>query len=162
MSKPTAAEVRDLFIYDSASGNLIRRNDGHKCKAGDIAGHVSKHHGYRFIKIRSLRYAAHRLVWLHMHGDWPTHEIDHINGIPTDNRIENLRDVPHQLNVQNLRTRTSSSSTGLLGVGPKDGKWRARIRVNDKPLILGTFDTKELAYAAYVDAKRALHQGCTI
>ncbi len=158
----TQAVVHKLFEYDAATGDLINRTSRHyKVSAGSVAGCISAG-GYRAIKIKQKRYTAHRLVWLYVHGVWPTHEIDHLNGNPADNRIENLRDVPHQLNVQNLRAPTSSSSTGLLGVGPKGNKWRARIGVNGIPRTIGTYSTKDEALAAYINAKRELHAGCTI
>ena len=157
-----ARTVRSLFDYDAHTGNLIRKTaPTYKNKVGDIAGYVAPD-GYRCVKIRCVRYKVHRLVWLHVYGNWPRHEIDHINGNPTDNRIENLRDVSHQTNVQNLRESTSSSSTGLLGVGPHGDRWRARIQINGKHVSLGRFKTKEEARAAYLSAKRQLHAGCTI
>lgn len=157
-----ASLVRTLFSYDPESGQLIRRTaPTYKNKVGDVAGHVAKN-GYRVIKIKGLNYLAHRLVWLFTYGDLPIGEIDHINGDKADNRLMNLRDVPHQVNVQNLRASTSSSSTGVLGVGPHGTNWRARITVDGKLRTLGTFPDKALAEAAYISAKRSLHNGCTI
>lgn len=46
---------------------------------------------------------------------WPTYNIDHINGIRTDNRIENLRDVPQRINVYNTQPKTNPD-TGVVGV----------------------------------------------
>lgn len=155
--------LRTLFAYDERTGDLVRLTaPTYKNHVGQIAGSVCKHSGYRVVKIKSRRYPVHRIVWALVHGCWPQHEIDHINGIKTDNRIANLRDVPHQVNVQNLRSKTSSSSTGMLGVGPKGSKWRARITVNGVPRTLGTFTSQDDAQAAYVEAKRSLHVGCTI
>lgn len=150
------------FSYDHYTGKLTNRIDRHLAKAGDESGFVCRRHGYRFVKFNGERIAAHRLIWLIVHAHLPRFEIDHINGIKHDNRLENLRDVPHQINVQNLRGCISSSSTGLLGVGPKGRKWRARITVNKVVQHLGTFETKEQAIEAYITAKRYVHTGCTI
>lgn len=155
--------VQALFSYDALTGDLIRKTaPTYKNKIGDIAGSICKASGYRIVKIKGVGYPAHRLVWLLVYGKWPDHEIDHINGDKADNRLCNLRDVPHQVNVQNLRASTSSSSSGILGVGPHGDRWRARILIEGKKISLGRFKTKEEARIAYINAKRALHAGCTI
>ena len=49
---------------------------------------------------------VHRIVWELHHGPIPPNlEIDHINGVKDDNRIENLRAVSHQRNIQAARER---------------------------------------------------------
>lgn len=101
---------------------------------------------------------AHRLAWLYVHGRWPDGLIDHKNGDRADNRFDNLRDVAHRVNMQNLRKAFVSSKTGLLGASPlKDGRFGAFIKRDGKSKNLGTFDTPELAHAAYVAAKRVIH-----
>ncbi len=158
----TQAIVQKLFEYNAATGDLINRTSRHyKITAGSVAGYIGDG-GYRAIKIKQRRYTAHRLVWLYVHGVWPTHEIDHLNGNPADNRIQNLRDVPHQVNVQNRRASARNSTTGILGVGPSGNRWRARIRLDGIPRTLGSYATKNEAEAAYINAKRELHAGCTI
>lgn len=108
---------------------------------------------------------AHRLVWLHLYGEWPEHGIDHINGRRSDNTAANLRSVPQSENVQNQRkARRDNKSTGLLGVSRPSGrsKYRAQIMAQGRNRYLGYFDTPEEAHAAYLAAKRQLHPGCTI
>lgn len=48
------------------------------------------------------------MAWLLGTGAWPKHYIDHINGDPADNRLTNLRDVTHQVNMRNQKMRSST------------------------------------------------------
>jgi hypothetical protein len=96
-------------------------------------------------------YYTHRIAWLIYYGEWPKNQIDHINQDPTDNRIENLRDVTNAENSKN-KTLQNNNTTGYLGVsfynykGYK--KYRARIRINSIDKHLGYYDTVEEAAAA--------------
>jgi hypothetical protein len=98
------------------------------------------------------------------YGSWPANTIDHINGIKTDNRIENLRDVTAAVNKQNMRAARSDSRSGLIGaIWQEDRKsWKAEIAVGGKKKMLGRFKTAEAAHEAYVLAKRTVHEGCTL
>jgi hypothetical protein len=99
-----------------------------------------------------------------MTGEWPKQEIDHINGVRTDNFISNLREADRWLNCQNIRQAPSSSSTGLMGVyfDKRSRMWVASIIAYRKKHYLGRFSTPEEGHAVYLLAKRRLHDGCTI
>jgi hypothetical protein len=100
-----------------------------------------------------------------MTGSWPTDDVDHKNGMRTDNSYGNLREVSRSLNQQNLRKARGETASGVLGVYVSDrpGKpWKASINVSGKDRYLGRFATKDEAQAAYLAAKRSLHEGCTI
>ncbi len=60
---------------------------------------------------------AHRLVWAWHHGRMPRGQIDHINGVKDDNRIENLEDVDASTNISrsyaNGRTRPWSLTASV-------------------------------------------------
>lgn len=56
--------------------------------------------GYLIMKIKGKQYKAHRLIFAYFNGYFPI-EIDHINRVRTDNRIENLRSATRQLNHDN-------------------------------------------------------------
>ena len=90
-----------------------------------------------------------------MHGEWPRHEIDHINGDPSDNRICNLRDVTHKVNGLNQKIPAHNKS-GIIGVSWHNStkKWAATITVSKKQLHLGVFDTIEQARDARSLAER--------
>lgn len=159
----TAAQVREVLDYEPVTGNLVwRKPVSRSVKVGDIAG-TTKDNGYMQVRVGGRKYYAHRLVWLHVHGCWPS-EIDHINGVRSDNRIANLRDIAHAENCQNIRQRKPSNKVGLLGVDRRkgSGKYRAAIKLDDKQIHIGHFSTAEDAHAAYVAAKRQIHAGCTI
>lgn len=156
------AKARDLLDYCHETGVIQWRASIGTARAGNVAGCIGRD-GYREIKISGITYRAHRLAWLHFYGEWPKQCIDHINGIRTDNRIVNLRDVPKSTNSQNLRkVRPNNKSTGLLGAYPQNRRWIAKIRVAGRQIHIGTFDTPEAAHAAYVEEKRRSHIGCTI
>lgn len=157
----SAERARELFAYDPETGNLVWRVDRYRVKKGDVAGHLQPD-GYRKIRIDQAPYWAHRVVWLVVHGEWPHHTLDHINGNPSDNRLQNLRDRSFRSNQENQRRAHKNSKTGVLGVYPSKGRYVASITVDWVSKRIGTFDTTEEAHQAYLGAKRELHAGCTI
>ena len=128
------------------------------------AGHT-RTTGYVSVHVDGVEVKAHQLSWFMHHGVWPTGVIDHINGNPSDNRIENLRDVTAQVNAQNVRKAQKNSQSKLLGAcwNKARHKWQVQICGADgKRRYLGLFDSPEDAHAAYLKAKREMHVGCTI
>jgi hypothetical protein len=94
---------------------------------------------------------------------FPCGDVDHINGIRDDNAIANLRDVSKRVNQENLKHANSANkSCGLLGVTKCRDKWRAAITANGVARHIGVYPTPTEAHAAYLQAKRTLHAGCTI
>jgi hypothetical protein len=88
--------------------------------------------------------------------------VDHINGRRDDNRWCNLRDASRLVNQQNMRRAVAGSASGLLGAHKKRGKWSSQIKVRGVLVKLGIFETADQAHAAYLAAKRQLHEGCTL
>lgn len=160
----TAQRLRELLHYDPETGVFTWRvRLSNRVKVGGVAGTVNTW-GRAQIAIARNFYYAHRLAWLHIHGEWPAQEIDHIDGDPLNNRIANLRDVGRVTNQQNLRKAAQRNRAGMLGAlwHGQNKAWRARIMVDGKSISLGCFKTPEEAHAAYIEAKRRLHKGCTI
>jgi hypothetical protein len=157
----SAQKLRELLNYDPETGIFTRRIAlCNAVKAGDVAG--SNSNGYLALHVAGRRYKAHRLAWMYVYGDWPKSHIDHINGDKADNRITNLRDVDRSTNLQNMRLATKRNSVGLMGVYPVKGRYTSKIMVNGASRYLGCFKTAEEAHAAYLEAKREFHPGCTI
>ena len=116
------------------------------------------------VMVDGRQWLAHRLAWLYVHGEWPD-QIDHVNGIKTDNRISNLRNVCARVNMENVRgPKANNRSSGVLGVTwwERGKKWKAQINMRGRNRHLGYTDTIEDAQRLYLDAKRRLHEGCTI
>ena len=158
----TAQRLREILDYDPFTGHfkwLVKI--AHRVEIGHYAGSINKR-GYVCIRANKRGYQAHRLAWLHFYGSWPDDQIDHINGIKSDNRIVNLRDSTNCTNGQNKRSAYSHNKLGILGVKRKGLKFTTRIVINGRDTHLGTFPTAELAHAAYLAAKREHHAGCTI
>lgn len=115
--------------------------------------------GYLAGKVMGVKLNAHRVIWALVHGEWPVHEIDHINCDKTDNRISNLRLATASENARN-RPTYSNNSSGFKGVSwnRQAMKWTAGIRLDGKRKHLGYFDGVEDAALAYAEAA-AMHYG---
>jgi hypothetical protein len=158
----TASRVRELLNYDPETGVMTWVvTPGRRTKAGRVAGSL-KSDGYVKIGVLGKRYPAHRLAWLYMTGEWPKNQIDHMDGKGANNAWNNLRDVPQKVNSQNLRRCKITNSTGLLGVSRTKWGFVAEIQLDGKKHHIGVFETPVDAHAAYLEAKRSLHEGCTI
>lgn len=159
----TQSELKALLHYDPETG-VFAWLPRPRIRGGKVAGNVSPD-GYWRIGLGgrpSKLFLAHRLAWLYMTGEWPRLDIDHINGDKTDNRWSNLRDVTRSVNLQNQRRARSDSTSGLLGAHKNGRGWSARIYVDGVKRHLGTFATAAEAHAHYLEAKRRVHEGCTI
>lgn len=85
--------------------------------------------------------------------------VDHINGIPGDDRVENLRGSTVCQNQYNSKLRTDNKS-GIKGVSwdKSRGKWRAQIRCDGKKINLGSFNNIEDARQTVESARARLHK----
>jgi hypothetical protein len=146
--------LRELLSYCQDTGNFYWRVSRGQAKIGGIAGSENEK-GYLRITINCKRYLAHRLAFLYMTGSWPEFEVDHINGVRSDNRWHNIRPCNRGENNQNMVSRTKSK---LLGVSKNRDKWISRITIGNVNTYLGTFDTQEQAHIAYREAKKLVHK----
>ena len=152
----TQEVLQAAIKYDPETGKFTWRAPRPKVKVGAEAGYIDKL-GYRWIRIDLKLYRAARLACLYMtNSKWPADEVDHINGVPDDNRWSNLRDATR---AENCLNRRGWSSLGIKGVTfhKHSGLWRSEISVNRKRNYLGYFKTPELAHEAYVAAAHKLH-----
>jgi hypothetical protein len=153
-----AKRVRELFDYDMDTGGFIRRVRAGRMLAGSVAGwKCGAAPGHIYLDIDGHKYKAHRIAWLYVTGAWPRCAVDHVNGKANDNRFSNLRLATMSQNIANAK-RPKNNTSGFKRVKrnlPFTKRWRAHIKVKQKHIHLGYFDTKEQAAAAYlVAAKR--------
>ena len=116
----------------------------------------SSFHGY---VTRSEYVDGHQFTAHMAHQILPPKEgftIDHKNGDKLDNRKENLRYATSSQQACN-RKRRRDNTTGFKGVERRKRGFVARIVARGERFNLGTFDTAELAGAAYYDAATRLH-----
>jgi len=121
---------------------------------GDVAGSVSIVSGYREIGVGNRRLClAHRLAWFYMKGEWPLHEMDHVNFDRADDRLVNLREATSAQNKGHRRAKTNSMS-GVKGVywSHPRRKWQAQLMLGKRNIYLGLFDSLWDARVAYVIA----------
>lgn len=147
----TAERLRELVEYDPNTGVFVWRKTRHGmyAKQGAVCG-AKTDRGYLTITVDLRRYRSHRLAWLYSYGQWPSGEIDHINGVKDDNRLANLRDATLRQNRVNVGPR-ANNKCGAKGVYWDKGakKWRAAMKVDNKTVYLGLHPTKEAAHEAY-------------
>lgn len=158
-SEITADTVRALFTYDPRTGHLLHQRARGIAKRGDRAGTL-KPTGYRLIRVNGRWFQSARVVWLHYYGVWPKQQVDHINHVRDDDRIENLRDVAQRENLHNLSGKRKNNTSGTVGVtwNSRSQKWYAVIYVMSKAIFLGSHDTYEAAVEARQAGKRIYHQ----
>lgn len=146
----TQSRLKELIHYEPITGiftRLVRTSN--RVKIGDVIG--SKHcMGYLEMTVGGHRCLSHRVAWLYIFGKLPDQEIDHINGVKTDNRIANLREATHAENMRNM-SRHSDGVSGVLGVSlhKKSGKWKAQCSYGGVNKHLGLFADKECAIETY-------------
>ncbi len=147
--------------YDPETGHLTYIVNSGNRRAGDIASNVCPL-GYARFNIGGHVFAGHRAAFVFMLGRWPSHFVDHVNGVRTDNRWVNLREATPAGNSQNRPVQRNSRS-GIRGVRCRPGQskakpWEARIKVGGRFIHLGSFATQGEAVSARAEASKEYHQ----
>lgn len=163
-SKLTAEVVRELLHYDPDTGLFIwkerarrwfphedRWNAWNSTFAGKPA--LTAIAGYCAGQILGVPVRAHRVAYLYMAGGWPRADVDHVNGVRTDNRWDNLREASRSQNCANTRIHRDNKSgfKGVVWSEPRQ-KWQARICVDGRTICLGRFNTLPEAREVYAVA----------
>ena len=173
---PDVETLRKLLDYDPETGVLTwkartaemfeadkRRSAEHRCNnwnslhAGKRAFSGITNFGYCKGDIFKDRYLAHRIIFVMQTGRPPVADIDHINGVRSDNRWANLRAASRSQNSKN-RVSSSKASSQFMGVSKARGRWHASIKLGGKKRSIGNFRNEVDAARAY-DAEAVKHHG---
>jgi len=136
----TQQRLKQLSVYDRQEGRFYALVGRGPTRIGDQLG-CSHSLGYRRVRVDGKQYQEHRLVWLYYYGEFPPEQIDHINGVKSDNRLENLRAVSNAENGKNQH-RPRNNTSGIMGVcwHSREKCYHAGIQVRGKRTHLGNFD----------------------
>lgn len=139
----------DYFYYDESSPTYLRNSISKVgVKKGSIAGTVSRSRGYSFVKLFGKVYPAHRIIWeMHNFTLKPTENIDHINGVRSDNRLENLRAVSASENRRNV-AKSRRNKSGVCGIRFRADKscWVAFVKTLNGKDVQKSFTTTKYDY----------------
>ena len=151
--KTVICEINGCKLQVSEDGRVFRFN-----KKGDlliIHNTINHNNGYNQIRCNKKNVLRHRIIamcFLGLDINNKGLQIDHINGVRYDNHLTNLRVVTHQQNQHN-----HVNAKGYCFC-KKTKKYKAQIKLNNKTIYLGLFNTKEEAHQAYLNAKPKYHQ----
>lgn len=152
--------LRKRIQYDPLSGKCfwIIAPKQHPRLIGKEAGCLRRGRGNQirhYIKVNGKAMPRARVAFMISFGRIPG-IIDHINGNPTDDRIENLREATSSQNNWNvgIKWKPNGLPTGVRRCGEL---FQARIACHKETKHLGSFGSIDAALRAYIDAKKVLH-----
>jgi hypothetical protein len=162
----TRAEQYEFYI-DKKHYDLIKEYCWHKHKDGYLRTSIGKKENggniYKLMHVMIME--AEGVVYS------KNEEIDHINGKPNDNRVNNMRIVSHTNNMKNHKLMRNNTS-GYSGVcySERENAWKAYIYTDNRRIHIGTFNSKQSAINArkryenkyhkeYKRAKEYIHNG---
>lgn len=141
--------IKDFLTYNKDTGEFFWiKKSAPSCNMQRPAGSLQAK-GYLVISFNKKVYRLNRLAWFYFYGKWPKHQIDHINGIKTDNRIKNLRDVTNRDNQINKEIHRKGRLCGC-HYHKTAKKWCSQIKINGKRHYLGLFNSEIEAHKAYM------------
>ena len=98
-------------------------------------------------------------VWEHFNGPIPPGMmIDHVSGVGTDCRLNNLRAVTNRVNMHNIHSAKSSNYPGVCWHKQRR-RWVAQITVEGTIVNLGRFTDENRAALAYYQACKMVFDG---
>ena len=144
-----------LQLFDYKNGELYWKAKKSGVTVGMKAGSDSGN-GYITLQINGKNYKLHRIIFMMHYGYLPKY-LDHIDGNPSNNSIENLRECTHQENVWNQSIK-KNNTTGIKNVSWSEKRKRWFVKLTHKT---GTFQKffkdLELAELVAIEARDKFH-----
>jgi hypothetical protein len=140
-------------VFEYKNGGLYWKINKQAICVGNKAGTIDYLRPYVRITLHGKRYQEHHLVFLMFTGVLPK-QIDHINGIKNDNRIENLRLCTNSQNQYNTKPKNLRKNVSFY---KRIGKWQVQLKINQKTLHFGYFEDVELADLVAHEARDLYH-----
>jgi hypothetical protein len=153
-SKITKELLHQLFRYED--GKLFWIKSPNNQRINVEAGWNTKL-GYRHVYVKGKTYRSYHIIYMMFHGHLPR-LIDHIDGNPSNNKIENLREASTMQNCWNQKNRVTNTS-GIKGISWSDRyqAWMARCMVNYKSHFLGRHKNLEDAVKVLKEFRTKAH-----
>lgn len=131
-------------------------------KKGLMAGSMCKAKGYWHVTLNGKSYRCQRVICV-LHGlDIENQLIDHIDGNPSNNTIENLRTADYKKNGRNKRMPITNT-TGFLGLSRRTHKgityWEAHWKENGNAKTKGFSVGRHGEWGAFAKACEARKAG---
>ena len=144
-------------LFDYKNGHLYWKKTKRSHLIGKIAGGIDSTTQYFNVKIGNKKYKNHRLIFLMHHGYLPKC-LDHIDGNPQNNCIQNLREATYLQNAYNTKAPLTNKS-GIKGVcwDKIHKKWVARVSFQYKEYFVGHFNELDKAKVAIIEVRNKLH-----
>lgn len=154
---PTQKYLLDTFIY-CESGNLFWKQSKKGRQIDKPAGTIDDK-GYTRIVIDGSAYRLNRLIFIYHKGNISdNYIIDHKDGNPRNNVIDNLQQITHNNNLikKNMKSPNTSGYRGVYW-NKNMSKWYSQLKVNNKRIHIGFFNEVEEAALAYDKAAMKYH-----
>jgi len=152
-------KIPDYPMYSASSIGEIKRLGITRGKVGKVLSQwnngTSKHMKLRLcVEGKMHTEYVHRLVLSAFTGKnlIEIKEVDHADGNPKNNNIQNLRECNRSQNMRNARKPKSGKTSEFKGVcWDKRGCWAAYGSKNSKTVLIGRYDCELEAAHAYDD-----------
>lgn len=140
--------LHQKYIYKD--GNLFLKRTNKKVGSPDKDGYLKT-------QINRMDLRVHRIIFMMFYGYLPT-QVDHIDGNPQNNKIENLRPANNSENGLNAK-KPKNNTSGVKGVHwhKTAKKWQVMFTVNSKRKSFGYFEEIELAELVCQEAREKYH-----
>lgn len=151
-SKKIIVNGTEVECFEDGS---LEKMDRKKGKLSRTFG-TTNDEGYKVFFAGGGMHKAHRLIFWAFNGE-PALKgmvIDHIDGVKSNNTPSNLRELTNPENLRARRKKSDKHSSKFRGVclNKMNDKWSAYCRVDEKPYLIGQFES-EIEAAIAFDSK---------